>query len=137
MKFKCKSRCHYCKVPLEPYIEVVGTFDYLKAITWSCICPIDVTANDRWLKILSYHRTVPVCRDCYKPYKTNFKGLLEREVTGRCPFKKPECMAKTDNELLGWMKHLELYNRQPDALTYYDLDIPYLPDYGPFIVITH
>lgn len=139
MKFKCQSRCHFCKVPLNPYIEVIGTFEYLKAVTWSCICPIDVTANDRWLRILSYNKTVPVCRDCYKLkyYKTNFKGLLDREITGKSQFKKPIRLAKTDNDLLGWQKYMDLYNRQPDALTFYDLDMPYLPDYGPGIVTIH
>ena len=137
MKFKCTARCHYCRVPLNPYIEVIGMFDYLKILTWSHICPINVVANDQWLRVLGPSRTVRVCKDCWdlRNFKVKLRGILNREVMGRIPVKEPLRLAVGDNYMLDWLKHMDEYNRQSDALTFYDLDLVTINQFGPKITL--
>ena len=123
MRLRCTSRCHYCRVPLNPYIEVSGGFDLMKVITWCNLNPIDVSANDSWYRILGPNRTVRVCGGCHllKYYKTNIKQLFKREVTGKHRLKEPFKRAVGADILQGWFGHLMRYNGEFD----YEIEVPW------------
>lgn len=101
MQIKFKGRCHFCKVPLDPYVDVSSVFEYFQVAAWSAITRVDITANDTWYKFISAQRAVKCCRDCYWPKKTLFKDILKRETTGH-KFKSPKRKSWNDAEILTW-----------------------------------
>lgn len=68
---------------------------------WAYLTDVDVTANDAWYKILSPHKTVRTCHDCFVRPKFSLKDVLARE-TGKVSFKLPPRKTWNSQEIYDW-----------------------------------
>lgn len=108
MKLNYRGRCHICRCPLDPHVIVDSMFEYLQVLAWSSITNVNVSANDRWLKILGPAKTVRMCGGCYftQP-KISPKDLILRETTGaKLVNNSPPRKTWNDAEMIDWFKRI-------------------------------
>jgi hypothetical protein len=101
MKICHKGRCHFCQVPLDPYVAIFSVFEYMQVLAWSAYTDVDVSANDSWYKILNFKKTVKLCRDCFYATKPSFREILKRETTG-LRLESPKRKSWNDMEIWKW-----------------------------------
>lgn len=114
--------CSFCKHPLDVTIKITDD-DNNCEIFWeryynfSILKPCEFSLNNMYFRFENL-KARRVCKWCYenKPYKINFRKLMNRETTGKRL--APRSKSLSTEEIYEWFESFNRYVRRSDADDY-------------------